>query len=222
MRNNNKIILEIDKFREVFLKYTREAFQLIPKIERPRILDVGCGTGVPTIELAKLSKGNIIAIDINAEDLKKLDEKIEIGKLSDQIKIVQTSLFKNKFDDNFFDIIWAEGFLHIIGFEKGFKACHRILKQKGYLVLNESIKKISPYLHSLALFGYIKDYELQLPEGAWWNEFYKPLEKKIINLLEKNPNFKKNNQIIRYQKEIEIVKSNPKEFDCAFYILKKV
>ena len=48
-----------------FLKYSREVFPFLPKMEKPRILDLGCGSGSYTIELASLTNGDIIAIDID-------------------------------------------------------------------------------------------------------------------------------------------------------------
>ena len=43
---------------------TRRAFTAIfHTSEVPDILDIGCGTGDQTIELAKLSMGNILALD---------------------------------------------------------------------------------------------------------------------------------------------------------------
>jgi len=57
--------LNLEQFREVFLKYTRKAFQMLPKMDKPCILDIGCGTGLTTIELARLSDGEIIGIDID-------------------------------------------------------------------------------------------------------------------------------------------------------------
>ena len=73
------LLSEIDKdhFRERLNKYTRLAYQMLPRIENPHILDIGCGSGVPTIELAKLSNGEIIGIDINQSLLDNLDRKIE-------------------------------------------------------------------------------------------------------------------------------------------------
>ena len=61
---SDDVLLEInlDHYRKNFLKYTKKAFQMLPKLDRPRILDIGCGSGVQTIELAKLSKGEIIGI----------------------------------------------------------------------------------------------------------------------------------------------------------------
>jgi ubiquinone/menaquinone biosynthesis C-methylase UbiE len=45
-------------------KSTRRAFNTIPILaKRPLILDIGCGHGVHTIELAKISKGTVIALD---------------------------------------------------------------------------------------------------------------------------------------------------------------
>jgi len=52
-------ILETDKdlLREGLIKYTRKAFHMLPKLDKPCILDVGCGSGIPTMELARLSNG---------------------------------------------------------------------------------------------------------------------------------------------------------------------
>ena len=69
--------IEKDQFRERFIKYTTLAFQMLPKIKSPHILDVGCGSGIPTIVLAKLSDGEIIAIDTDQRLLDRLKKRVE-------------------------------------------------------------------------------------------------------------------------------------------------
>jgi len=44
-------------------QYTRKAFRMLPKMEKPHILDVGCGPGGPTMELARVSQGDVIGIE---------------------------------------------------------------------------------------------------------------------------------------------------------------
>ena len=38
---------------------------MLPELAKPRILDMGCGSGIPTLELARLSRGEAIGIDID-------------------------------------------------------------------------------------------------------------------------------------------------------------
>ena len=52
--------LNLEQLRARFLKYTREVFYKLPEMDEPCILDIGCGTGIPTLELAKLCNGEII------------------------------------------------------------------------------------------------------------------------------------------------------------------
>jgi len=78
MSNLNLYRIEKDHIRENLNKYTRKAFKMLPKCKSPHILDVGCGSGVPTIELAKISDGHIIGIDIDVTSLNLLQRKIKI------------------------------------------------------------------------------------------------------------------------------------------------
>ena len=137
-----QVEINLDYFRERLIKYTRRAYQMLPKIENPHILDIGCGSGVPTIELAKLSDGEIIGIDINQSLLNKLKRRIEEEGLSNRVKTVKCSLFEIDFPDESFDIIWAEGVIRIIGFEKSLKEWKRLLNHKGFLVIHDEIEII--------------------------------------------------------------------------------
>ena len=87
--------IDIVPFRENLLKYTRKAYQMIPTIMNPRILDIGCGSGVPTLELARISEGNIIAIDVNQDQLEILRKASARSGFSEQITIMNISMLFN-------------------------------------------------------------------------------------------------------------------------------
>jgi len=59
------------------------------------------------MELARLSNGQIIGLDINQPLLDRLRRKIEKAGLSDRVKTLKRSMFDMDFPDESFDIIWA-------------------------------------------------------------------------------------------------------------------
>ncbi len=61
--------------RERLKKYTRQAFRMLPEFTNPTILDIGCGSGIPTLELARLTQGEILGIDIDQIALDKFKQK---------------------------------------------------------------------------------------------------------------------------------------------------
>ncbi len=214
--------INTDQFRENFLKYTRKAFQMLPELEKPRILDIGCGSGVVTIELAKLSDGEILGIDIDQFVLDTLNRKIKEEGFSDRIKSLKCSLFEIDFPDKSFEIVWAEG-LQFIDFEMRLKEWKRLLTTNGFLVIHDSIKNMSDKLRIIPSCGYRLIEYFLLPENAWWVEYYCPLEIRIIDLRKKYNNdpeacktFKK------YQDEIEMAKKNPKDARSVFYIMQRL
>jgi len=212
-----------DHFRERLNKYTRKAFRMLPKLERPRILDIGCGSGVPTIELARLSDGEIIGIDITQSLLDKLNRKIEEEGFSNRVKTIKCSLFEIGFPDESFDIIWAEGSISIIGFEKALKEWNRLLKTNGFLVVHDDTKNMSDKLKKIPDCGYKLINYFSLPEDAWWTEYYRPLESRINKLRIEYKNDPEALKILeKYQNEVDMVKKNPKDHGSGFYIMQKL
>jgi len=221
MYENVQKLLNTEQLREGFLKYTRKVFFMLPEMEKPKILDIGCGTGLPTLELAELSKGEITGIDINRTVLDKFKVKLEKKGLSDRIKVLNCSFYKNGLSENNFDLLWDEGVLHLLDTKKSVKECYRLLKQGGFLVLGETVKWLSSEVEKFTRFGFELKNRFLLPEESWWTEYFEPLEKKIKDLSVQYAGSRIITRLKRYERQIKMVKKNPREFDCAFYILQK-
>jgi len=221
---DEKILEELDAeaLRAVFLKYTRKAFESLPKIDTPRILDIGCGTGQPSLELLKLSDGEIYGIDIDQDTLDKLKLKIKQNGLSDRLRIYNYSIYNTQFEDEMFDIIWEAGVLHLLKIEKALAECKRVLKFNGFMVTGETTSWAGKSLKIFPKFGFKLIKEIKWERECWWTEYYAPLEKKIKILKNKYGNIEKIEEIRRHLKEIEMVKENPLKFDCTTYIMQKI
>ena len=110
-----------DIYRKNLLTYTRIAFRLLPEMDCPLILDIGCGTGVPTIELAEMSNGSVTGVDVDRKALDILEAKIRQKKLTDRVRTLRCSFKDMPFEDGTFDIIWAEGSVSQCGFASAVK-----------------------------------------------------------------------------------------------------
>jgi 2-polyprenyl-3-methyl-5-hydroxy-6-metoxy-1,4-benzoquinol methylase len=205
-----------DNCRSGLLKYMAEAVSQIPKIHAPIILDIGCGTGVPTIWLAENYGGIITAIDIDNDALEWLHAKIIESKLENQIIPINISFFDLKPKPCSYDIILAEGFLNVIGFEQGFAKAVGMVKEGGYFVIHDEYKDHRVKCEFMRnnhcdLVGTVF-----LDESVWWNDYYKMLETEIeaLNIGQKKSLFKSE------LKEIENYKRDPSPYKSMYYIPK--
>lgn len=226
------------------IDYTRKAFYMLPKLDKPNILDIGCGNGEPTIELAKLTNGHVTGIDINQTDLDKLEKKAMEQNLSDKIKTINMSMLNLNFQTKSFNIIWSEGAIWVMGFEKGLKDWRKLIKPNGYLVVHEMCwlapdppeeirehwQKMYPGItthqknvEKIPDYGYNVLGHFPLPEDTWGKLYFDPLEKRIITFREK---YKKETRAIaildKEQKEIDIYRKYLKWYGSAYYIMQKV
>jgi len=214
--------LNPEYFRESFLKYTIKAFKMLPKLDKPRIIDIGCGSGIPTLELARLSTGEIIGIDIDQAALDELNEKARKKGLSNRLSTKNCSMLELDFPDESFDIIWAEGAIAPIGFKRALKEWGRMLKINGFMVFHDDLKDKARKIKIIYECGYELVNHFQLPDDAWWVEYYEPLEERIKELRSKyNDDPKVLEAFKRHQNEINAYKKNPRDFRSIFYIMQK-
>lgn len=106
------------RIRSNLLKYTRQAFAVLPSINRPHVLDIGCGSGIPTLELARMCDGEITGIDIDEKALEELSSEADKTGLADRVKALKCSVKDMEFPGESFNIIWAEGSIFTVGFKK--------------------------------------------------------------------------------------------------------
>ena len=226
------------------LEFTRKAYHLLPEMESPRILDIGCGQGIPTLELAKLSQGKIIGLDNNQSDLDQLSKKISDAGLSQRVQVVNGSMFDMNFLDESFDVIWSEGSINIIGFEKGLQEWRRFIKSSGFLVVHEmtwlrpdppqeiidrwrpiypGIRTAPEYTTLIPDYGYILIDHFLLPEDTWWRDYYGPLQSRIANLRNKYPTDRQAQKLLdQEQAEVDLFKRHSRWYGTAYYLMQKI
>ena len=150
---------------------TQKALSFINELsEKSQIADIGCGTGGQTITLAEYTKGQITGIDL-------FPDFIEI------------------FNKNAANLIWSEGAIYNIGFERGMNEWNRFLKKNGFIAVTEvswftperpaeiedfwmdaypEINTIPAKTAQMEKAGYIPTAHFILPEKCWTEHFYAP------------------------------------------------
>ena len=223
-------------------KSTRRAYRMLKDLpENPRILDVGCGPGMQTVELAKLSGGQIVALDAHEPFLEQLKEAAKKEGVNDKIKAAKGDMRNLEFEDNSFDVIWSEGAIFIAGFEKGLREWKRMLTPKGYVVVSELswlkhdapkeakdymmqmypvIKTIEGNVEIIRNSGYRLVSSFILPSKSWWDNYYTPIETKLPSLKAKHKDDAEALQVIACEEtESEMFRKYSDYYGYAFYIM---
>lgn len=222
MSNLNLYRIKKDQIRGNLSKYTRKAFKLLPTVKNPHILDIGCGTGVPTIELARISGGDVVGVDIDEIALDVLQIKLMEMRLNSRVRIIRKSMLNMDSPDESFDIIWSEGSTGILGFEKSIKFCYRWLKPQGILVIHDEDKDKALKLELISKNGYQVLSHFDIPVDTWWREYYSPLQKLIIEFRDTySGDAELLKELNKDQNEISRCKSNSIVMSSFFIIIQK-
>ncbi|MFZ2053011.1 MAG: class I SAM-dependent methyltransferase [Candidatus Aminicenantales bacterium] len=211
-----------DGLRKRLLKYLRKAYRVLPALDKPRILDIGCGSGVPTIELARLSGGQVIGLDIDSPLVERLQKKIKKAGLSNQVTALKCSMFEMDFPEESFDIIWAEGSIARIGFSPGLREWRRLLKPGGFLVVHDEEGNLAEKTSQIPIQGYDLLHSFILDEKVWWREYFTRLERHIREIRARRPVDPKVAALLDAdQRAVEMVRQNPKGTRSVYFVMKK-
>ena len=211
-----------DRIRKRLLKYTRKALRMLPRLNRPRILDIGCGSGVSTMELARLTDGEIIGLDIDQDMLDVLRLKIEEAGLRDRFKVINRSLFDMEFPDESFDLVWAEGSINVIGFKKGIQEWKRLLKPGGFMVVHDERGNVGEKLDQISSCGYELLGYFEMDTETWRTEYFLPLETLVLETRAKKPYAPGVLEALHdAQRELDMFKEDPERNSSVCFVMKR-
>jgi SAM-dependent methyltransferase len=221
---------------------TKRAFKMVRNLKPDlKILDIGCGPGRQSIELARNHGCHVTALDNHQPFLDKLNRKAENEKLTDRITTVNASMFDMKFSPASFDLIWSEGAIYIYGFEKGLRDWKKFLTEGGYIVVSElswltpempqepkefwdkeypAMKSVNGNLKIADECGYSVAGVFIIPDSGW-EDYYGPVEKRIQNLREIYGDNPEANKVFDNETaEIALYRKYGEYYGYVFYILR--
>jgi len=169
----------------------------------PAILDLGCGVGMQTLHLAELTRGPIVAVDSHGPSIERLRTTVKDRGLAERVSPVVGDMAKPGLPSASFDLVWSEGALYNIGIENALHVCRDLLRPGGYVAFTEPVwRKENPPPEVKASFdmdyptmGWVSDVlafidragleligHFTLPDEAWWEDFYTPMQRRIEEL----------------------------------------
>lgn len=111
-----------------------------------KILDIGCGNAVSTIELAKyVPEGEIVAIEISPEMYKQALENIREKKIAN-INLINCDAFNINYS-NEFDAVFSNSAIHwIYDLEQMYNKIYKALKNGGKIMIQTALKENNPLI----------------------------------------------------------------------------
>jgi SAM-dependent methyltransferase len=172
--------------------------------DSPAIIDLGCGVGSQTLQLAEaLPSASIVAVDSHAPSIARLREAASERGIAGRLSALAADVTRLELPPESFDLAWSEGALYNLGLAQALRLCQGLLRPGGYLAFSDPVwRRDDPSPELRALFeseyptmGMVEDdlaairasgLELQghftLPDEAWWDDFYTPMGERIAEL----------------------------------------
>jgi SAM-dependent methyltransferase len=208
------------------------------------IADIGCGTGASTLVLARCSSGRITAVDLLQDFLDVLEERAQRLGLSHRVTPICRSMDALPFAPEALDVIWSEGAIYNLGFEKGVRDWARYLRPGGMLVVSEitwttaarpaalerhwqaeypEIATASTKMAVLEDSGYSPVGYFVLPERCWRENYYRSMQEGFQAFLERHGNSAEARAVVEAERrEIALYEAYNAYFGYGVYIARRL
>ena len=208
-----------------------------------KIADIGCGTGGQTVVLAQNTDSEIIGVDLFPEFIQQFNQNIQNQNLTGRVQGITGDMKDLPFTEGELDLIWSEGAIYNIGFERGLNQWRKYLKTGGYMAVTENtwftqerpteiedfwqeaypeIDTISSKVAQMEKAGYLPVATFVVPESCWTYYYEVQHPQMQESLLEKYKGNKSAEEFIAYQQyEAELYRKYKEYYGYVFYIGKQ-
>ncbi len=211
--------------------------------DNARIADIGCGTGGQTMTLAVHTSGHITGIDLFPTFIDLFNANAKQHNLQQRVCGIVGSMDSLPFRNDELDLLWSEGAIYNIGFERGLQEWRKFLKPGGYIAVSEAswfteerpeeielfwkdaypeIDTVANKVGQLQRAGYVPVAAFILPENCWTEHFYLPQTAAQTAFLEKHAGNAAAERFIANERREAALYARYKAFyGYVFYIGKK-
>jgi SAM-dependent methyltransferase len=194
--------------------------------------------------LGQNTLGQITGLDLFPEFINIFNRNAQQLGLADRIKGIVGSMDNLTFEKKSLDLIWSEGAIYNIGFERGLNEWLDYLKTGGYIAVSEATwftdkRPVEIHKYGLLHFpdidtipnktavvqkaGYLPVATFILPSTCWTEHFYEPCSKIQEAFLKKHAGNKMAEELIASEiREMEIYCKYKDFYGYVFYVGKKI
>jgi len=168
----------------------------------PMIVDLGCGSGAQTLDLAELTAGTLVAVDLHEPHVRRLRARAVERGLDARVHPILGDLAELGLRPASFDLVWSEGALYDVGLERALPIARDLLRPGAHVAFTDAVWRtddppedvraafagyptmgsVSDVLERLDASGLELVDHFPLPDKAWWDDFYTPLLARVDEL----------------------------------------
>jgi SAM-dependent methyltransferase len=223
---------------------TERALRLVPALtSSQRVLDIGCGSGAQTLDLARAMPAAIAAVDSHPPFVALLRGRAAGLGLAARIDAQVADMHDLPFPDGAFDLVWSEGAIFIVGFARGLASWRRLLRPGGHLVVSElcwlddhpaeelreffaeegaELAGVPARRRAVVEAGYELVADFVLPAAGWWENYYVPLAACLENFRGAHRGEPEALAVAaRSQREIDVYRRHGGAFGYVFFVMRR-
>ncbi|MCU0547160.1 MAG: class I SAM-dependent methyltransferase [Oscillatoriaceae cyanobacterium Prado104] len=204
---------------------------------KPRIADLGCGSGASALLLAQHYQSTVMAVDSSSVFIDELKARAKQLGLEHLIIPIHGDMAKLDRSVGSVDLLWSEGAAYNLGFEQALKIWRSLLAKSGIAVISEMSwftddvpEPASAYWQNAypmmgteaenidranrSGFSVLSTH--RLPSQAWWVNYYEPLRERMQQI-EITPSIQ---SVIREtEEEMRVFEKFSDSYGYTFYVL---
>lgn len=181
--------------------FSRNILSSLPTLPlKPRIADLGCGSGASTLLLAQHYQSTVLAVDLSSVFIDELKVRAKQLGLEHLIIPIQGDMAKLDWPVGSIDLLWSEGAAYNLGFEQALKTWRPLLANNGIAVISE-MSWFTDHAPEPAIAYWQNIYPMmgtetenidranqsgfsvlsthRLPSQIWWINYYEPLRERM-------------------------------------------